>query len=131
MVKPISNNCTKRNILSDIARIYDPLGLLSPTILLAKSLIQKLWLQGLGWDAAPSADIINQWDAYRSQLPRLSLLSIHRRLIRNEKVGVEIHGFCVASEIAYSAVIYLPQTMPDDSVVISLVYAKKKVSPLK
>ncbi|KAJ8914084.1 hypothetical protein NQ315_014279 [Exocentrus adspersus] len=34
---------SKRQILSVIAQIYDPLGLLSPTIILAKIMIQKLW----------------------------------------------------------------------------------------
>lgn len=34
---------TKRHIVSEIAKIYDPLGLLSPVILHAKSIMQRLW----------------------------------------------------------------------------------------
>ncbi|XP_018405050.1 PREDICTED: uncharacterized protein LOC108781534, partial [Cyphomyrmex costatus] len=34
---------TKRNALSTIARIFDPLGLLSPIIIVAKIFIQELW----------------------------------------------------------------------------------------
>lgn len=33
---------TKRAILSAIARVYDPIGALGPTILWAKALMQKL-----------------------------------------------------------------------------------------
>lgn len=41
---------TKRTVLSTIARIYDPLGLLGPVISLAKIFLQKLWLLNLQWD---------------------------------------------------------------------------------
>lgn len=39
-----SRNLFKRLILSEITKIYDPLGLVSPSIILVKILIQKLWL---------------------------------------------------------------------------------------
>lgn len=32
-----------RAILSDIAKIFDPLGLLGPSIIVAKITVQKLW----------------------------------------------------------------------------------------
>lgn len=38
-----SNQITKRYMLASIAQIYDPLGLLSPVVILAKILIQRLW----------------------------------------------------------------------------------------
>ncbi|GFV84541.1 integrase catalytic domain-containing protein [Trichonephila clavipes] len=40
---------TKRMVLSTIARIFDPLGLLGPIITWAKIFIQRLWLLELGW----------------------------------------------------------------------------------
>jgi len=36
-------SCTKRIMLSNIAQIFDPLGLLAPVIVTAKILIQELW----------------------------------------------------------------------------------------
>lgn len=44
--KPI----TKRNILSDIQKLFDPLGWIAPSTVMAKILIQKLWLERLQWD---------------------------------------------------------------------------------
>ncbi|KAJ8914346.1 hypothetical protein NQ315_011334 [Exocentrus adspersus] len=39
----IEHKCTKRIILSDIARIFDPLGFLTPITFFAKHFIQMLW----------------------------------------------------------------------------------------
>ena len=41
---------TKRQILSDIARLYDPIGQLAPAIIGLKLLIQETWLAGVTWD---------------------------------------------------------------------------------
>lgn len=51
-VRPIniSGTVTKRKILSEIAKIYDPIGLLGPVILYAKQLIQDVWKSGVLWD---------------------------------------------------------------------------------
>lgn len=40
----------KRTVLLEIARIYDPLGLVAPVIIRAKIFIQELWLLKIGWD---------------------------------------------------------------------------------
>ncbi|XP_018406150.1 PREDICTED: uncharacterized protein LOC108782373 [Cyphomyrmex costatus] len=44
--------CTKRMMLASITRIFDPLGLLAPAIIIAKILIQELWKLQLEWDEA-------------------------------------------------------------------------------
>ncbi|XP_062704021.1 uncharacterized protein LOC134286428 [Aedes albopictus] len=41
---------TKRIVLSEIARLFDPLGLVAPVIVLAKEIMQQLWKDGVGWD---------------------------------------------------------------------------------
>ncbi|XP_067214144.1 uncharacterized protein [Linepithema humile] len=41
---------TKRNVLSTIAKVFDPLGLLAPILITAKIFIQELWSLKLGWD---------------------------------------------------------------------------------
>lgn len=43
-------NFTKRNILSLIARMFDPLGLISPFAMLAKILFKQFLHLGVGWD---------------------------------------------------------------------------------
>ena len=41
--------CTKRTVLSSSARIFDPLGLISPIILVPKILLQEIWSWSQIW----------------------------------------------------------------------------------
>ena len=54
-------NATKRTILSDTAKIFDPLGLLSPLITTLKIFIQDLWIRKLKWDTKLPSDLLSQW----------------------------------------------------------------------
>ncbi|XP_011859191.1 PREDICTED: uncharacterized protein LOC105556710 [Vollenhovia emeryi] len=56
-VNPLSRECTKRTILSEVARIFDPLGFLTPLTFAAKRLIQKLWVLKVDWDDQPPAEV--------------------------------------------------------------------------
>lgn len=51
-VKPIDfkKTVSERIILSEIAKIFDPLGLVNPVIVYAKLLTQELWRLELDWD---------------------------------------------------------------------------------
>ena len=52
---------TKRNILSMMASVFDPLGLVSPILVSAKILLQELCKGKLGWDETPDEGIIKSW----------------------------------------------------------------------
>lgn len=49
--------CTKRVILSTIAKLYDPLGLISVCTIIAKMIIQKLWVLQTEWDKTVSDEL--------------------------------------------------------------------------
>lgn len=59
--KVSSNNPTKRSVLSEIARVFDPLGLLSPVTFWTKHLMQKLWTAGIMWDDKVPNEIAILW----------------------------------------------------------------------
>ncbi|KAF2891199.1 hypothetical protein ILUMI_14974, partial [Ignelater luminosus] len=61
-----SQTISKKNIPSDISKIYDPLGLVSPCVVLAKILIQKLWAANLDWDENVSPDLAERWLHFRN-----------------------------------------------------------------
>ena len=55
---------TKRAVLSNIARLFDPLGWLSPVTVTAKILIQDLWILKCEWDTPLPTSVRNQWLDY-------------------------------------------------------------------
>ncbi|KAJ8937182.1 hypothetical protein NQ318_017031 [Aromia moschata] len=85
--------CSKRNILSELARIFDPLGFLSPLTFFVKYLIQHLWTLGLGWDDLPPPQVIDIWDRFKNELSCLLSLNIPRRITIDSPSSCEIHGF--------------------------------------
>lgn len=130
-VEPIEQPCTKRSILSELARIFDPLGFLAPLTFYTKYLIQYLWTLGLEWDETPPSNVINIWAKYKSELSCLLSIQISRCLIPNKFLSCQLHGFCDSSEKGYAAALYLRFELPDNKILVSLVCAKSKVSPLK
>lgn len=121
---------TKRNVLSEIARIFDPLGLLFPVTFLTKHLMEILWIAGIGWDDVIPSNAQNIWQQYRDQLPCLQELRISRRILTDTNDEIELHAFSDSSEKGYAAAIYL-RTKSSTGVVCHLVTAKSKVAPLK
>jgi hypothetical protein len=121
---------TKRIILSEIARVFDPLGWLSPVTVRANSLLQKIWKMELGWDEGLLMDISQILEDYCQEL--LLLADIKTNLIITPKATrYELIGFCDASEAAYSAVVYLRSVFADGAADVRIVIGKTKVTPLK
>lgn len=71
---------TKRNMLSVLSKIFDPLGLLGPITLTAKVLIQRVWQTNLEWDETVPMDIHTAWTQYESQLNIISSFRISRHV---------------------------------------------------
>ncbi|XP_029664104.1 uncharacterized protein LOC115236046 [Formica exsecta] len=129
-VNPLSGNCTKRSILSELARIFDPFGFLAPLTFTAKRLIQLLWTLKLDWDDDPPADVCHRWECYQSEFGALAPLRLCRSLAAANVIRRELHGFCDASEQGYGAVVYL-RIVTRNEVIIWLLSAKSKVAPLR
>ncbi|XP_052749871.1 uncharacterized protein LOC128200456 [Galleria mellonella] len=128
--KPI---ITKRTIMSIISQIYDPLGLLSPTIIIAKIMLQKLWLLKIDWDDVVPIDIECQWNQFLNTLSHLPELRIPRYVMSEDKQTCELHIFTDASQDAYGACAYI-RTYNSDSdlpITIKLLCAKSKIAPVK
>ncbi|XP_060800708.1 uncharacterized protein LOC132901847 [Amyelois transitella] len=123
---------TKRKVISEICRLYDPLGWIAPCVIIAKIFIQKLWIAGLGWDDKLPEELIQEWSQYRKELPKLELFHIPR-WVRKKKsdIKVELHGFSDASNAGYAAVVYIRCVTMENEVYTHLVTAKTKVAPIK
>ncbi|XP_025996261.2 uncharacterized protein LOC113005226 [Solenopsis invicta] len=126
-----SHRPPKRQILSCISQIFDPLGLLGPVIIKAKVIMQQLWQLQLNWDESLPAQLYTQWSRWYSKISQLNYLQIPRRILCNEPMEIELHGFCDASERAYGACIYVRSTDPMQRHHVQLLCAKSRVAPLK
>ena len=125
-----SNVVTKRSILSQVAKLFDPLGLFGPIIVKAKITIQLLWKAGLHWYSSIPVDIHTMWLNFKEQLPLLGELNFNRSIIAPDASEVQMHGFSDASEKAYGACIYIRSTDTQGKQHISLVCAKSRVAPV-
>uniref|UniRef100_A0A182N2X5 Pao retrotransposon peptidase n=1 Tax=Anopheles dirus TaxID=7168 RepID=A0A182N2X5_9DIPT len=123
--------CTKRSILSAIAQLYDPLGLLSPIIICAKIMMQNIWLLNLAWDDEIRSHLLEKWTEFHSQIPNLAKFRIERFAFIPDHKRVELHCFTDASETAYGACIYIRSIDFNDSLQITLLASKSRVAPLK
>ncbi|XP_061704607.1 uncharacterized protein LOC133515970 [Cydia pomonella] len=125
---------TKRKILSVISQMYDPLGLLSPAIIIAKILLQKLWLCRLDWDSEVPEDVASAWRTYiLTHTQHIHSLRIPRYVMNAYAHCTQLHFFCDASQAAYGACAYVRTLSGDNNEVITLhlLCSKSKVAPLK
>ncbi|XP_036322008.1 uncharacterized protein LOC118736009 [Rhagoletis pomonella] len=125
---PVSRKTTKRSILSQIAALFDPLGLLNPLIVSGKILMQQLWEPKLDWDESVPQDIYTQWRAFQDHLCLINNIQIPRYVPINNTT--EIHAFADASTRAYGACIYLVTRMEKETS-SALLCAKSRVAPTK
>ncbi|XP_076660066.1 uncharacterized protein LOC143363353 [Halictus rubicundus] len=122
---------TKRAILSTIAKLYDPLGWVTPAIISAKIFIQGLWRLRIGWDDQIPPQSLEQWKSIHSRLPVLNGLQISRWIgCISEASRIELHGFADASTVAYAAVVFARCISSSGTITVSLLAGKSKVAPL-
>ncbi|XP_075150561.1 uncharacterized protein LOC142224663 [Haematobia irritans] len=132
LAEPFSDSVafSKREILSQISKLFDPAGWLSPCIIVAKILMQSIWLEKTEWDQQVFPHILSQWESFRQNYPLINSLRIPRWLHFTPDSEIQFHGFCDASEKAYAAVLYA-RIRRDNTIFTSLVCSKTRVAPVK
>ena len=132
----VSNNesvavITKCSILSMIAKLFDPLGLVSPIIVSAKVLFQDLCTMKLGWDDEVPEEMKNKCKELVDDLKSVGTISLPRCLYDKGIGQVKscyLHGFADASKKAYCALVYL-EYETEDGMHSRLISAKTRVAP--
>lgn len=127
---PVRSFHSKRTVLSDISKIFDPLGWISPVIINTKLLIQELWTLQVDWDTILTEKIKDKWEQLRLSLEDLNLIRVPRWLGTFSESYVELHGFSDASLKAYAAVIYA-RVVHNGEITVNLLLSKTKVAPFK
>uniref|UniRef100_A0A1Y1MQW7 CCHC-type domain-containing protein n=1 Tax=Photinus pyralis TaxID=7054 RepID=A0A1Y1MQW7_PHOPY len=129
-VKGVEKATTKRIILAEVAKIFDPLGILAPVTLVPKLLLQETWNSKLGWDESVSSEVSRKFLKWKHDIALLNLLEIPRWACRGNKQSWTLHTFCDASKSGYAATVFLRSEVNGIGVV-QLLMAKSRVAPLK
>lgn len=128
---PVRSVVTKRAVLSEIAKLFDPAGWLAPKIIVAKIIMQQIWIDKTDWDDCLKPLTLNRWLAFLDDYAEIERITIPRWVGFNPEHTVELHAFCDASEKAYAATLYIRIHNPSGSYTTHLLAAKTKVAPIK
>ena len=124
---------TKRSLLKVSAKLFDPLGFLSPITIGAKILFQQVCISKIDWDQSLDGEALRKWKQLPKEFQLLSQVKIPRCYYnrREQQNTYELHGFSDACERAYAAVVYLKILYEGGSVEVSFVASKTRVAPIK
>ena len=122
-----SECCSKRTILSESSKIFDPLGLVLPVTVQSKLLMREIWLKKFTWDENLDSDILHCWKSLAHDLTGLHELQFPRQAI-DDDITADLVLFCDASKRAYSFAAYSIQSNRPSA---NLLFSKSKVAPIK
>ena len=133
-INPQSCDATRRNILSVISSLYDPLGIVSPYLLPAKLLLQDLCKREVAWDTILTGADLHKWNQWIGDLPKLANIVIPRCLksyTLDNVSQIQLHHFADASNSGYGVVSYIRFLTESGHIHCSLLFGKSRVAPLK
>ena len=124
---------TQRTILSTLAPMFDPLGLVSPVLVGPKVLFQEMCIDKLDWDDPLPEAKLSLWDEWIKDLEKVAKIEIPRCYshdVEGDVLYYTLHGFGDASSKAYSAVIYLV-VHTSQGIFPRLIASKTRIAPVK
>lgn len=127
-IKDLSKH-TKRTLLSAVASLYDPLGLLLPVVVLLRLLLQKVWNKKYDWDDIVDHDLVSEFQNVFQEFSLLKEITFPRWINSLAETGIEILAFADASKEAIACVIYGRVKMAKEYKV-SILCSKSHLTPL-
>ncbi|GFX28933.1 uncharacterized protein TNCV_3029761 [Trichonephila clavipes] len=127
----LDSSYTKRYVLSTIAKIFNPVGLMAPVISKAKIFLQRLWRSKLEWNDLLPAEEYREWHQFLVSLENINNIEIPRRILVAFPEAIEIHGFADASERCYGAAVCCKSKYLKSETLVRLITSKSRVAPIK
>ncbi|KAL0149906.1 hypothetical protein M9458_054789 [Cirrhinus mrigala] len=125
---------SRRGILSTVASVYDPLGLIAPVLLSGKRIPQEVCKRGSGWDDPVSDGLCLRWERWKRDLNDLVKIDIPRTYAPSnfgKPVKAELHHFSNACTYGYGQCSYIRLKNEEGDIHCAIVMAKSRVAPLK
>ena len=118
---------TKRSVLANLAKIYDPLGVASPVTLQGKLIYREACNRKVAWDAPLPTEITAMWEVWERKLPESVSMQRSLATFLEPIQRVEIHAFGDASGKGVSAAVYTVVTQ-ESGTTQGLITAKSRVA---
>ncbi|GFY16299.1 integrase_H2C2 domain-containing protein [Trichonephila clavipes] len=119
---------TKRLVLSTVQKVFDPIGMLTPSTLLPKLLLQEIWKMEKAWDQELPQNIVDKFMKWFNEIQILKDVTVPRCM--KIDIFTELHVFVDASKGSYAGCVFA-RSIVDSRVSVILVRAKSRVAPLK
>ena len=89
------NLTTKREVLQESSKVFDPIRLTAPVIIRSKLLMQKLWQHHIEWDEPLDNELHTEWQTIVEDIKQLPHFYIRRPYFTTtfDTHGVELHLF--------------------------------------
>lgn len=130
----LPSTLTKRAVLSQLMRVFDPLGLLAPIIIKGRILFQQIWRSCKDWDAPLSSSNRQKWVDWFGEVSEAASLKIPRWYANAENCEPferELHVFADSSEYAFACVAFWRLLYENGTVRVELISSKARVAPIK
>ena len=114
---------TKRKLASLAAKIFDPIGLISPFTVGSKLLLQRLWTQGVGGMMSYRKKPLGSGFSGFKSFQNFNSFTFQEVTV----IGLKPD----ASEVAYATAIYIRVAPKEGKASTSLVMSKTRVAPVR
>ncbi|XP_068214422.1 uncharacterized protein [Palaemon carinicauda] len=128
---------TKRSVLSQFAKLYDPLGLLTPFTLKTKLLMRSIIVEineghSRGWDDPISDTLYSEAKNLFREMFEIENICFSRCVRPADVIkDPELIIFCDSSIKAYGAVAYVRWEKQDGNYYVNLLCSKNRIAPMK
>lgn len=135
--KEKSKAFTRRMVLSRIAEIWDPLGIICGVTMIGKLILQSIVRMKMDWDVVvPDRELEAEWENWLQQLQKCEKVIVTRSILPVKKFEstpkCELVGFSDGSSVAHGCTLYIRWYNEQESVIdVRFVAAKGKVNPIK
>ena len=104
-----SGKLIKRKMLSLLARIFDPFGLVGPAVIPGKVASQEACKILKEWDTEVPDEVKDRWEGWKRGICKENQIYVPRCIVPVNERGIKhvIHCFADASKEAYCATVYL------------------------
>src|ERR1044072_1228114 len=87
------NATTKRQVLSETSKLFDPLGFTLPLSIRGKLLMKAIWSANKEWDEELSGEMISEWEKLKPDLIQLRNIPFPRQAL-NESLSYGLNICC-------------------------------------